>query len=272
MIARRLMTALVLALAVSGLFTFWLSRKLGKSHTVNAASHRYVAASQNLDPGSLLATTNLKMVDWPTSAPLDGSFIKPEDIVGRTLLYPIANGQPILERDLSAAGAGIGLSAKIPDGMRAISLRDDEIVGVAGFLLPGTHVDVLVTYRSPTGTETITSIVLQDVQVLAAGQKTQADPDGKAATSSVVTLLVSPSDAEKLTQASTQGTVHFVLRNGADRQHVEDEESRLGVPNGATAPSRDAAAPAAPRKNLPERQPYVVQTMRGDKVTEEKFQ
>lgn len=275
MVARRLVTALLLALAVSALFTMWLSRKMSRPHTAEAATHRYVAAAQNLDPGTLLTASSLKMVDWPSTSPLEGAFAKPEDIVGRTLLYPLGAGQPVVERQLAAPGAGVGLSAKIPDGMRAISLRDDEVVGVAGFLLPGTHVDVLVTYRSPNGDQTITQIVLQDVQVLAAGQKTQADPDGKAATANVVTLLVSPPDAEKVMLATSQGSVHFVLRNGSDRERVDDQLTKMGTLGAFTQTTPAAPVSPAPRKPAvaaaPQKQAYVVQTLRGDKVTEEKF-
>lgn len=283
MVARRLMTALLLALAVSGLFTFWLSRKLGSSHTVEAANHKYVAAAQNLDPGTVLSAAQLKMVDWPSSVPVEGSFLKPEDVANRTLLYPVAAGQPIQERSLAAAGAGIGLSAKIPDGMRAMSLRDDEVVGVAGFLLPGTHVDVIVTYHNAQTNDTTSDIVLQDVQVLAAGQKMQADPDGKAATTNVVTLLVSPGDAQKLTLATAQGSVHFVLRNGSDRLKVNQTPTKFFMPSTGAAPSRavslpplqgpaaPAAAPVRKPEVVAEKKQYVVQTVRGDKATEEKF-
>ena len=111
---------------------------------------QYVAALHNLDQGETLQKTNLTMVDWPGTGKLDGAFAKADDLVGRTVLYPLAAGEPILERQLASAGAGVGLSTKIPDGMRAISLKSDQVVGVAGFLLPGTHVDVLVTYRTPT--------------------------------------------------------------------------------------------------------------------------
>ena len=95
MVARRLMTALLLALAVSGLFTFWLSRKLGSSRTVEAANHKYVAAATNLDPGTVIAASSLKMVDWPSSNPVEGSFAKPEDVANRALLHPLTSGQPI---------------------------------------------------------------------------------------------------------------------------------------------------------------------------------
>ena len=125
---------------------------------------------------------------------------------------------------------GAGLTAKIPSGMRAISVRSDEVVGVAGFLLPGTHVDVLMTLslrrqrtRSP---QTLTA--LQDVVVLAAGQQIQPQADGKPSSVNVVTLLLKPEDAEKLVLATSLGGIYFVLRNGAD------EEQALSPPVGLT--------------------------------------
>ena len=99
-----------------------------------------------LDAGEVLDAGKLKLIQWPVSVPLVGAFLKPQDLVGRSLLYPLAAGAPILDRDLAIPGTG--LTTKIPDGMRALALRSDEVVGVAGFLFPGSHVDVLVTYRS----------------------------------------------------------------------------------------------------------------------------
>src|SRR6185437_14213573 len=127
--------------------------------------------------------------------------------VGRSLLYPMDKGQLITDKVLSASGSGLGLAGMIPDGMRAISLRSDEVVGVAGFLLPGTHVDVLVTMHPPGGADPVTNTVLQDVQVLASGQKIEPDPEGKPVNTTVVTLLVKPDDAERVDLASTQGIV-----------------------------------------------------------------
>ena len=123
----------------------------------------------------------------------------------RVLLYPLAKGEPIIDRQLAAVGAGAGLTAQIPSGMRAISVRSDEVVGVAGFLLPGTHVDVLMTYHSNASPDPQTLTVLQDVVVLAAGQQIHPDPNGKPVSVNVVTLLLKPEDAEKLVLATSLG-------------------------------------------------------------------
>ena len=145
--AKRLLTALMIALLVSGLFTFWLSRRVAKAARVNVPQkHLYVAARKPLDAGEALKPGSLQLVEWPASTPLSGGFTRIDEVAGRIVLYPLPQGEPILERQLAAAGAGAGLTASIPSGMRAISVRSDEVVGVAGFLLPGTHVDVLMTY------------------------------------------------------------------------------------------------------------------------------
>src|ERR1700719_3191988 len=168
MSARRLILALTVALTISGLFTYLLSKKMGGGRT-KAENRKYVAAGQSLEAGEMLKPGSLVLVDWPSAMPIAGGFARPEELSGRIVLYPLAQNEPILERDLAAAGSGAGLSAKIPEGMRAISLKSDEVVGVAGFLLPGTHVDVLETDRAISGdAHPDTSTVLQDVEVLAA--------------------------------------------------------------------------------------------------------
>jgi pilus assembly protein CpaB len=271
MMARRLLVALVIAIMVSGLCTFWLSRKFaGMRATPN--HKRYVAAGQPLAAGEILHATTLRMVDWPTDLPITGAFTAMEQVDGRTLLYPIASGEPILDQQLSAAGSGPGLSPKIPDGMRAISLKSDQIVGVAGFLLPGTHVDVLVTYHIAPSPDPLTATVLQDVQILTAGQKMQPDPDGKPTTVDVVTLLVTPDDAEKVVLASSEGSVHFVLRNGADHSHTNENPAALSDFGGAQKPHTTPVVAQATKSAPPVHQGYMVETVRGEKQSVETFQ
>jgi pilus assembly protein CpaB len=271
MVARRLIIALVLSLAGSAIFTVWLSKKFSKPSAQNSGELHYVATAQNLQAGDVLTPATLKLTAWPSSAPLDGAFPKPDALAGRIVLYPLAAGEPILERQLAAPGSTAGLSMKIPDGMRAISLRSDQVVGVAGFLLPGTHVDVLVTYRPMNAGDSVTSTVLQDAQIIATGQKMEPDPEGKATTTDVVTLLCTPQDAEKVVEASALGSVHFVLRNGADHEQfpaLPVQIAQLGT-IGNSGPSKVVAyhpspkpvaapAPAAPK-------PYVVEMIYGDK-------
>ncbi|MGA7525395.1 MAG: Flp pilus assembly protein CpaB [Acidobacteriaceae bacterium] len=265
--ARRMMLALVVALVISGLFTFWLSRRVGRTPKVAPPQNQeYVAAARSLDPGEIVRKEDLNLIEWPKSHPLAGSFVRVDDVVGRAVLYPLAAGQPILDRQLAAPGSGIGLTARIPSGMRAIALSSNEVVGVAGFLAPGTHVDVLVTYHDTENPDPITATVLQDAEVLAAGHQVQPDPTGKPLTVDVVTLLLSPEDAEKAVLASAQGSIHFVLRNGGD--HAEAKATPVALPELANFPRvfahRSASRPAGPA-------PWVVETMLGTKRTTASF-
>jgi pilus assembly protein CpaB len=261
MIKRRLSWAFLIALVVSGACTFLLSRKL-KFRGAPVATQEYVAAAAPLDAGEVLQAGKLKLVQWPVSVPLEGAYLKPQDVIGRSLLYPLAVGAPILDRDLAIPGTG--LTTKIPDGMRALALRSDEVVGVAGFLFPGSHVDVLVTYRSTTAPEPATATVLQDAEVLAAGSQVEPNLDGKPTSVNVVTVLVTPNDAERVVLASTQGTIHFVLRNSEDHGEVEDPPVGLAelIPGTGPAP---VSAKRAIRAAAIRRAPEVVETVIGNK-------
>lgn len=263
--ARRLLKSLVLALLVSGLFTFWLSRRVAKAnHTPAPSRRRYVAASRVLTAGETLDRASLQLVDWEGSEPLAGGFTRLEQVAGRAVLYPLAKGEPILDRHLAAPGAGAGLTANIPSGMRAISVRSDEVVGVAGFLLPGTHVDVLVTYHADKSPAPETVTVLQDVEVLAAGQQMHPDPEGKPVSVSVVTLLLKPEDAERVVLATSLGAIHFVLRNGTDR--VQSASPAVGLEQLAAGPGAVPRTLVGGSQPQPLRaKPYQVETILGDK-------
>jgi pilus assembly protein CpaB len=266
---KRLVMALLIALLISGLFTFWLSTRVSGAgkHVTRPEKQLYVAAGKALDAGETLKPESLELVEWHASTPLVGGFTKVADLNGRVLRYPLAKGEPIIERQLAAAGAGAGLTANIPSGMRAISVRSDEVVGVAGFLLPGTHVDVLMTYRSNDSPNPRTATVLQNVIVLAAGQQIHPDPNDKPVSVNVVTLLLKPEDGEKLVLATTLGSIHFVLRNGADQEQVNDPSIGIGELTGAPDPSSHTAIKA---QQLNVRR-YKVETFLGDKQVVNSF-
>jgi len=208
---------------------------------------RYVVPSRQLQAGEVLRSENMELVAWPASHPVDGAFATTAEIAGRVVLFPLSKGQPIVDRDLSAIGSGIGLAGKIPDGMRAIALRSDEVVGVAGFLVPGSHLDVLVTYRSGTSPEPVTATVLQDAVVIAAGHQMEPDPEGKPSAVTVVTLLLTPEESERAVLASAQGSIHFVLRNGGDTSRTHDGPMQLSRLSGEAGPGAEPGARMAPR-------------------------
>jgi len=259
---RRIALALIAALLLSAAVTFFLARKINNRTRVHLQTETWVAVSRPVLAGEILKPDNLKLLDWPRSLPITGGFNKVSDVVGRAVIYPLGEGQPVLDRYLAASGSGIGLTVRIPEGMRATAVRSNEVVGVAGFLFPGSRVDVLVTYHSEQTSATATQIVVQDVEVLTAGQNVEPDPQGKPQTVSVVTLLLSPHDTQKVVLASTQGTIQFVLRNGADRGHVASTPVAMAELAGQDAP---AAKPARTSVSSSAHHSYSVETVVGDK-------
>jgi pilus assembly protein CpaB len=266
MLSKRLLAALLIALIVSGLFTWFLSRRVARATHVDTPQKQfYVATKEALDGGETLKAENLQLLEWHASTPLLQGFSKIDTVAGRVALYPLAKGQPVIEGQLAAVGAGAGLTAKIPTGMRAISVRSDDFVGVGGFLLPGTHVDVLMTSRSNTSPDPRTSTVLQDVVVLAAGQQIHPDPAGKPVSVNVVTLLLEPEDAEKVVLATSLGGMYFVLRNGSDRDQLSTTPVGLGQLTDSDSPPAPTAAASSVRPVPVVPKQYKVETFLGDK-------
>jgi len=269
---RRLGFALLAALVISiGITTIFYLRVTRGSHS-NTRS--VVAAAVPLQPGTPVPLESLTEIEWPESVPMEGLIDKKDDVANKVLSFAVAKGQPVLRRDL-ASSSSLGLAAKIPDGMRATAIKTNEVMNVAGFILPNSRVDVLVTLRSDNNAaSTITRTVLQNVQVLSAGTKMDPDTDGKPENVAVVTLLVTPEQSEKLALAQNQaamnqGTIHFVLRNGGDAAQTDtpavDMTELTGVPKLVKEPTtkktRVVKAPAF----------YTVETIANGKVTIAKF-
>ena len=266
--SRRLILALFGALILSGGCTLMLGRKIASRNSASEPKVRYMAASRPIAAGEFVKADDLSSTDWPASQPLVGAFAKPDEIAGRAAMYPIDKGQIVLNSYLAAVGSGIGLTTKIPDGMRAIALKSDEVVGVAGFLFPGSRVDVLVTYRPTQAPDPVTSTVLQNAQIVAVGHQIQPDPAGKPVPVDVVTILASPQDAEKVVLASTQGSIHFLLRNGSDQDQTPSAPVQLAQLGASAANKTVTRKPAV----LPQKpKPYVVETYMGDKQTSVSF-
>src|SRR6266566_3280861 len=213
---RRLGFALVAALVISlGITSVFYARITRTQASARPKTKRIIAAAVALQPGTPITAENLTEIDWPVNVPLEGLIERKEDVAGHALMYGVAVHQPVLQRDL-ASSASLGLSAKIPDGMRATAVKTNEVTNIAGFIFPGSHVDVLVTLKPENIASTETRTVLQNVLVLSTGTKMDPDPNGKPENVNVVTLLVTPEQSEKLALAQNQGTIHFVLRNGGD--------------------------------------------------------
>jgi pilus assembly protein CpaB len=225
---RRIALALFAAMVIAAVATFFIISRIRAAQAAHPATIKVVAASKPLSAGTPLSAESLVLIDWPANVSVQGSHPKVDEVIGRSLIYPVEKNQPIVDKDLALPGSGIGLTVKIPEGMRAVSVRSNDVVGVAGFMYPGSHVDVVLTSRAENQAPPVTQTILQNVEVLTAGQRIEPDPNGKPETVNVVTVLLKPEDGEKLVHASTQGTIQFVLRNGADQGSVATKPVALG--------------------------------------------
>ena len=246
---RRILVALTLALCFSAASTWYVSRRVAAG-VKKAPEVSYAAPARAVEAGEVLRQQDIVLVAWPGASPIAGAYTRIADVIGREALFPLAQGQPIIERVLSAPGSGTGLASKVPDGMRAVSLRSNEVVGVAGFLIPGSHLDVLVTYRADNIPDPITATVLQNAVAIAVGHQVQPDPEGKPSDVTIVTLLLSPEDTERAVLASNQGAIHFVLRNGNDARLADAPPLMLSELTSATF-----SVPHVPAKTIAPRAP-----------------
>jgi pilus assembly protein CpaB len=259
----------VVAAVLAGGITLLFYHRLNRNLPVHGSTVQVVVAANDLPVGVTLSSKDLTLLDWFGDTVPAGAFTKPETIVGRPLLYPLSAKQPVLERDLGVQGAGIGLAGKIPEGMRATAVRSNEIFGVAGFLYPGSHVDVLVTLTPSGGNGPMTRTVLQNVQVLTAGQTIEPDPQGRPHSVNVVTLLVTPENSQRLQLASSQGNIQFILRSGADHEQVEVTPTRLDQLFPGDKPPVVKAVKRTARQAPPPM--YMLEVIQGTKRSEEKF-
>ena len=252
---RRFLTVLamsvVLALVVSAIF-YQMSSRGGRGKTKQVETRDLVTAAQPLAVGSTVERAQLKIVKIPADLFPHGAFSKVEDVIDRPIISNVLLDEPVFEGRLAARGSGLGLAPIIPPGMRAVSVRVNEVVGVSGFVLPGMRVDVLVTGRPPNYNGTITTTVLQNIVVLSAGHTLQPESRGQAINVPVVTLLVSPEQAEILTLAGNEGRIQLVLRNGTDQVFAKTEGRDLSELYGFRRKPEPASVPVGrPKAKAP---------------------
>jgi len=208
------------------------------------ASVKLALASRDLELGALLREEDVTLADWPGPVPA-GALMRAQDAVGRGVITKMIAKEPILELRLAPKGAGGGFAVMIPKGMRAVAVPVNEVVGVAGFVVPGMHVDVLISGAPPTGTAsqgTLTKTLLQNIEVLSAGQDFKKDAEGKPVAVQVVNLLVTPEQAEQLSLASHQTTIQLVLRNPLDRETTKTAGAAMGSLFGGKYKAPETAA------------------------------
>jgi pilus assembly protein CpaB len=274
----RLLLIGFVALVLGAFVSFVVYRNLQSRTTSKAIQGEEVlVAADDLQVGTKIEDKDIRPVRFPSADLPAGVFHMRSKVIGRGVVLPIARGEFILTNKLAGENAGSGLPSLIPPGMRAISVRVNDTTSVSGFVLPGTRVDVLLTGNPQGSNEQQTTTVLENVAVLATGQRLERNSAGEAQSAPVVTLLLSPDDTEKLTLATSQGHIQLALRNPLDTKQVDIAAVRANslYKNGAepapvSAPRsrpKRAAVPAPP----PAPTAYTVEVYKGDKKEEDKF-
>jgi pilus assembly protein CpaB len=243
---------------------------------VERAGVPVLVAARALPIGTALSANDLRVATWPATNPVAGAFTSPDAVAGRGLIADVVENEPITPAKLAPTEAGAGLPPVIPPGWRAISVQVNEVVGVAGFVTPGNRVDVVATVnKDPLN---MSRVVVSNVKVLAAGTRydQQRAQTGEPIQTTVVTLLVTPADGERIALASVEGKLHLTLRNPLDTDSTSTPGVRIAAllgspdpPPPAPRPVRTVARAEPPPPPPPPPRPYTVETIRAAKRGEE---
>jgi pilus assembly protein CpaB len=277
----RTLVVVVVAVLTASVASFGMYRVIQRLgvREVEVAHMQVVVAAETVTMGTRLNEKQLKLVDWPSRNPIEGAFSDPKKLVDRGVIVPIAKNEPITDTKIASLEAGAGLPPVIPEGMRAISVKVNEVIGVAGFVVPGVLVDVLVSVRSTdkANNEPMTRTVVSKVEVLTAGTRfdQEKSKDGEPIPTSVVTLAVLPEDAERIALASNEGKITLALRNPLDVKATDTRGIKLAGLMRGTGPepivdpvkNRVVARKAAPTPPPPP--VYMVEAIRAAKRSSE---
>jgi len=290
---RQTRTFIVVAIAVvaATVASYGTYRALSRvpQQPVQLPTKKAVIAAKSMPLGTLITRDAVKVVDWPAQTPLQGGFSTIDEVVNRGLITSVVENEPISENKLAPKEAGAGLAPTIMAGMRAISLRVNEVIGVAGFVVPGSRVDIVTILanksQGSSGSDTISRVVVSNVTVLSAGTRYDQDEartDGKAIRSTVVTVMVSPIDADRIALAQSQGELMLTLRHPLDLEPTDPRGVRLaalyaGAEDSAPKPAPRASGvrralappPPPPPPAPPVVKAYTVETIRAAKRSEE---
>ena len=238
--------SLVFALVISSVFYQMTARAGSTKKAPEATDLRdVIVAAKPLAVGTTIKPADIKLTKVPTVAFPKGAFSKPEEVIDRPVISNVLMDEPVLEGRLAARGSGLGLAPVIPVGMRAVTVRVNDVSGIAGFVLPGMRVDVLVTGQPPSaGSGTMTVTPLQNMLVLSAGTSMQPDAKGQAIQAATVTLLATPEQSETLTLANNEGRIQLVLRNGSDQTIEKPPGREVAELYGGRARKAASEAPA----------------------------
>jgi pilus assembly protein CpaB len=278
----RLMVGLAFAVLLAFILAAYVYHAFKRAE-VNAAGPvmhmtNIVVAAEPLKIGTRIDGSKVKTIQWPSSSKPEGMFSDVTEVANRAVINNIAENEPILADNLASSESGAGLSATIPEGMRAVSVSVNDVVGVAGFVTPGTMVDVLVTGNTvgANGGSSVTRTILENIRVLAAGQKMEQDREGKPENVPVITLLVTPEDAGKLTMASTEGKIQLALRNTVDTKNTNPAPVLQSTLFSGGAPVIPVAAPTSGKHavvvaKVAAPPPYSIEVITGTKQETKNF-
>jgi pilus assembly protein CpaB len=274
----RLLLIGFVALALGAVVSLLVYRNLQSRVAVdNRPGVDVVVATGDLQVGSKIEDKDIKVVRFPTGDLPPHLYSQKSQVIGRGVVLPIAQGEFVLPIKLAGANAGYGMPSLIPPGMRAVSVRVNEVVSVAGFVQPGTRVDVLLTGNPNGSNEQQTTTVLENVAVLATGQRLERNAAGEASSAPVITLLASPDDAQKLTLAGNQGHIQLTLRNPVDTKQEELPSVKTdALYKNVSAPVSVAPHPRTKKASAPTTMPaapavYEIEVIRGEKKDVTKF-
>jgi pilus assembly protein CpaB len=253
-VKQRLVFVILFALIVSGAASAVLYRLISAQLAANKAAPatKVVVAARNLSGGDLIKDVDIKLVDWTGPVP-PGALTKSEDAINRGVTESIYMGEPVVESRIAKPGMGAGLASMIPQGMRAVAIRVNDVVAVSGFAAAGSHVDVLIAGNPPGGNQsagTVTKTLLQNVEILSAGATIQKDAEGKPVSVPTVNLLLTPAQAEIMSLASNEARIQLVLRNPTDKDEAKTPGTAMAYlfSGGVAPPSSPVSAGAAPRQ------------------------
>jgi pilus assembly protein CpaB len=262
--------ALVAAVGSAVLLTRYMD---ARTAAVRVPTETVMVAAIDLPVGAEIRAEHLRAVAWPTASRPEGSFSAGKDLEGKVVRVRVYKGEPVLQTKLTGSESGGGLSALLPAGMRAMAVKVNEVVGVAGFVQPGDSVDVIVTLRPELGQSvTASKVILQNIKVLAVGKELDHGGKGseKVVPATVATLMVDAEQSERLALAATQGKILLTLRGGADEGLVATK----GVNSSSLLSAAEAHAPEPrppERRRVARREPppppqsgEVVEILRGD--------
>jgi pilus assembly protein CpaB len=275
----RLLLIGFVALALGAIVSYTVYRTLQTRTGGDAAPGvDVVVAANDISVGSKVTESDVKVVRYTAADLPTNAFHLKTSVIGRGAILPIAKGEFFLPLKLAGENAGSGMQSLIPPGMRAVSVRVNEVIGVAGFVVPGTRVDVLLTGNPSGATDQQTTTVLENVAVIATGQKLERNTAGEPQVTPVITLLVSPDDAQKLTLATTQGKIQLALRNPLDTKQQELSTVSAGtlykgVPSAPVVAAKPKTTKHVVAAKIVDAPPptYSVQVIKGTKTQEQKF-